>query len=438
MHKRKRPPPTRRPWAQQRHSPGSLATRRCYKERLDNVTHSLIGYALGRALGDRALPGAPADEQPRTRLASVLTSVLASNVPDLDFVVGPLAHDAKLAYLLHHRGHTHTLVVALPIGVLLALGCAWLCGARSKDARRRVLWAGVLGALLHVGFDGLNDYGVHPFFPLDDRWYYGDAVFIIEPLLLAALLPLLVLHGATRAGRVIGALLALALLALVWLPAMVPAPTAFATSGALVLALGLQWRLGTRAWPALAGAGLVVLVFGSASALAKAAVRAELSRARPSESVAQLVATPLPANPLCWSTLAVSLDAAGVYRVRVGAASLWPRLAPLEGCRFRSRERTTAPLAPAVLAGEDGRVRFEQVFEASIESLRALRRQRCDADAGLRFMRAPFWTEQGGVSVLGDLRYDREPELGFAELALGGRCEDPLPPWVPPLSSWLR
>jgi len=364
--------------------------------------------------------------------------VLASNAPDLDFLIGRFSDDPKLAYLLHHRGHTHTLLAALPIGALLALGCARLCGVRDPGARRRVLWAGVLGALLHIGFDGLNDYGVHPFFPLDQRWYYGDAVFIVEPLLLAVMLPLLVLHGASRTGRAIGALLTLALLALVWLPALVPASTALATTGVLALALGLQWRPGARAWPALAAAGLVVLVFVGGSALARAAVRAELSRARPGESVAQLVTSPLPANPLCWSTLAVSLDAAGVYRVRVGAASLWPSLAPVEHCRFRARERTTAPLLPSVLASEDGRVRFEQVFEGPIESLRALRRRRCDADAALRFLRAPFWTERDGVSVLGDLRYDREPELGFAELALNGRCGAALPPWVPPLADLLR
>ena len=393
-------------------------------------------------MAEHRLSGAAAAEAeaeaPKARLAAVLASVLASNAPDLDFVIGRLAHAPKLAYLLHHRGHTHTLLAALPSGVLLGLGCAWLCGVKSALGRRCALWAGVLGALLHIGFDALNDYGVHPFYPLDDRWYYGDAVFIVEPLLFTALLPLLMLHAGKRAFRVLGVLLALGLLALLWLPGLVPLPAAVTASVALALGLLLQRRVGARAWPALAGAALVVGVFGVGSALAEAAVRAELSRARPHEALGQLALSPMPANPLCWSTLAVTLDAQQRYRVHVGAVSLWPSLAAVTSCRFRTRERTTAPLAAELLASADGRVRFEQRFEAPLASLLALRRAHCDAAAGLRFMRAPFWTVQAGTRVLGDLRYDREPELGFAEIALHGECRDRPAPWVPPLSAWLR
>src|SRR5438067_5678669 len=30
--------------------------------------------------------------------------------------------------------------------------------------------------------DSLNVYGVHPFWPFDANWYYGDLVFIVEPV----------------------------------------------------------------------------------------------------------------------------------------------------------------------------------------------------------------------------------------------------------------
>jgi len=36
---------------------------------------------------------------------------------------------------------------------------------------------------LHIAFDAFNNYGVHPFAPFEDRWFYGDAVFIIDPWL---------------------------------------------------------------------------------------------------------------------------------------------------------------------------------------------------------------------------------------------------------------
>ncbi len=44
--------------------------------------------------------------------------------------------------------------------------------------------------LLHIAMDFTNNYGVHPFWPVDNRWFYGDSVFIIEPLFWAACAPL--------------------------------------------------------------------------------------------------------------------------------------------------------------------------------------------------------------------------------------------------------
>ena len=56
----------------------------------------------------------------------------------------------------------------------------------------------------------------------------------------------------------------------------------------------------------------------------------------------------------------------------------------------------------------------------------------------LRFVRAPFWIERSAPPVLGDLRYDRAPEIEFAERALTGRCDDRLPTLIPPRSDLLR
>jgi inner membrane protein len=42
--------------------------------------------------------------------------------------------------------------------------------------------------------------------------------------------------------------------------------------------------------------------------------------------------------------------------------------------------------------------------------------------------------------VVGDLRYDREPELGFAEVEVGpsaDECPRFRPPWVPPREDLL-
>ena len=101
---------------------------------MDNMTHSLVGLALGE-LVDRALP-APADPS-RGRLRRRLllaTGLLASNFPDLDLVLTPLL-PAPLGYLIHHRGHTHTLLYALPqVALLLAL--LWLLPSPASSSRR--------------------------------------------------------------------------------------------------------------------------------------------------------------------------------------------------------------------------------------------------------------------------------------------------------------
>ncbi len=49
----------------------------------------------------------------------------------------------------------------------------------------------VVGVLLHLGMEALNSYGVHPYWPLEQRLgRTGDSVFIIEPLYWLATAPL--------------------------------------------------------------------------------------------------------------------------------------------------------------------------------------------------------------------------------------------------------
>ena len=69
--------------------------------------------------------------------------------------------------------------------------------------------------------DFTNSYGVHPFWPVDNRWYYGDAVFIVEPLLWACSAPLLF----TLRSKVTRALVAVVLvvgIGLSWASGLVP------------------------------------------------------------------------------------------------------------------------------------------------------------------------------------------------------------------------
>ena len=82
--------------------------------------------------------------------------------------------------------------------------------------------------------------------------------------------------------------------------------------------------------------------------------------------------------------------------------------------------RRTAPLMGASLIS-DSKVEWLGEFRGTVENLSALATQHCQFRQFLEFARAPFYLKAVGDSktdflIGGDLRYDREPELGFAEM----------------------
>ncbi len=147
---------------------------------MDNLTHSIIGFGVGELM-HRSVPAEaqPARQRTRHRLL-LLSCALANNFPDLDLL---LTHGlpAPLSYLLYHRGHTHTLLMALPQALLL-VALLWLCWPatrallKASGAARLGLAASVLlGLGLHLLMDYTNSYGIHPYYPFDGRWLYPVA-----------------------------------------------------------------------------------------------------------------------------------------------------------------------------------------------------------------------------------------------------------------------
>ena len=68
---------------------------------------------------------------------------------------------------------------------LYFLAWLWMRPTRSGSPAGASQAAGrsaLLGTLLHLSMDALNSYGVHLFWPFENRWFYGDSVFIVEPL----------------------------------------------------------------------------------------------------------------------------------------------------------------------------------------------------------------------------------------------------------------
>ena len=408
---------------------------------MDNLTHSLAGLALGE-LTHRVLRSEPEPARAATRRRLLLVcGALASNFPDLDLVLTPLAPE-PLGYLLHHRGHTHTLLYALPQALLL-LAALWASWPRARDllrtsgaARRGLLAATVLGLLLHLGMDALNVYGIHPFAPFDPRWYYGDMVFIVEPVFWLALGTPLAAHVAAPRRRrfLLGLLIAVPLLFvfsghLQW--------GSFALLAALwLLSQLLTRRLGERA-ALLAGVGTVavfVLLQGAMAQLARAELAAALRREDPGARILDLPLSAFPANPLCWGAIAITRDGAaegtGGYRIRRGVLSLAPGWNPPARC--------PAPIAGVQVRPTPGSsLAWAWEERGSVDKLRALRAADCRVDAWLRFARAPSLANGAAT----DVRYGLPGAPNFSTLPYaaqaGSPCPSPVPRWGHPRADLL-
>ncbi len=402
---------------------------------MDNLTHALVGF-ISAELAARARARRGEDVSGWVRPA-YLTAALANNLPDFDFLYAGIT-EGKLGYLLHHRGHTHTLAVAIPLATLAYVaGLIWLRRSRPGADLADRLWLGALafaGPVLHIAMDGSNSYGVHPFWPVWNGWVYGDTVFIIEPLFWVTTLPLLIANVRWRIGRVLLGLWMVAALGLPWLTSFV-AP--LAASGVLVVAAAVSlatWRssANTRAAVALGSALGVLAVLVLSHRLAERRMQASLSRDFPLARTHDIVLSALPANPLCWSFLAIQTEAEN-FVVRRGTASLAPALITAERCA-RPDPTGTAPMSSVGVAPRP-ELGYRTQYVAPLAELRTLAREDCHFAALLRFARVPFWKEDGTELVAGDIRYDRGTDLGFAELEIPrppAPCPRFVPPWIPP------
>jgi len=419
---------------------------RAQSARMDNLTHSLIGFVAGDAIA-RSTADVPGGLSAATRRSYFVTvAAIGSNIPDLDLLLtyGGFA-PGKLGYLLHHRGHTHTIVGCVVLALLL-YGCAELWARLAKDRFSRsdrlgILGMALLGALLHLLMDGLNSYGVHPYWPFDNGWVYGDSVFIIEPLYWLAAAPL-IFTVRTWFARIV---LSLAALAAVGIGLYLNREQPLWVAGIVLVALALLIA-GKRSSPrtvalvsisAMFAITAVLVVAGRATAREVASFAATMF---PNDETIDHVLTPLPTNPLCWDVLLIQTGG-GQYTVRHGVVAIAPSILPAANCpRLGLGEHTSAPMTP-VPAPSSARVQWVGEFTMSQAALASIVDGNCEASELMQFARAPFAMEREQRHVLGDLRFDRGPELGFAEIELSDpppqRCQFHVP-WIPPRLSLLR
>jgi inner membrane protein len=278
--------------------------------------------------------------------------------------------------------------------LLLAALFGWWSRRRPKVARpgssARLLLVVSLACWSHPLLDWLNNYGVRLLSPLDDRWFYGDVAFIVDPwmwLILGGAVFLARAPAARERWRWLG--LAVVCAGAVLL-APVPAWARFLWVVALaaVIAIALApWQRAAKPRAAPAWIGLVLLgaYVGGLTGLerwSRHQVAGALGREAPPSR--DLMVGPMPMNPLRWQVVA---QGAGGYLVGEhhldGGGTLWS--APVER-------------GPAAAAIE------EAWSEPSVAGF-------------ARWVRFPFHRvlheERGPVAYLLDARYTTEPTTVF-------------------------
>lgn len=358
---------------------------------MDNLSHSVVGLAAGEFL-QRSLPEEIGIERQRLRRRLLLVSCwLASNFPDLDLAFTALL-PAPLGYLLHHRGHTHTLLYGLPQALLIAalVWLLWPAARRlmhdSATARKGFALSIIVGLVLHLLMDSLNSYGIHPFHPFDSRWWYGDMVFILEPVFWVTFgVPVAMMLGPRPLRILLLALLAGGILYFTLQGFLAWTSLAALAMVAAVLATA-QLRAGVRGRGALLLATCVITGFVAIQALASAEGKRVVARYMQSEDpgsrVLDVSMASFPSNPFCWAFASVeSNENADIYRLRRGILSVAPQTVPVSRCPPSLSEGAQDTSTPAIALVEK--------HQGSLGALRTLRVANCHFDAWMRFARMP-------------------------------------------------
>lgn len=136
---------------------------------MDTLTHALSGALLARATAPKPAP----DTLPVLRRVAV--GMMAAAFPDLDFITG---YFGDLAYLYHHRGVTHSLIMLPLWAFLIAYVCALIW--RRDRGWRAYFGVAALGVGIHILGDLITSYGTMIFAPFSDARIGWATTFIID------------------------------------------------------------------------------------------------------------------------------------------------------------------------------------------------------------------------------------------------------------------
>jgi len=315
---------------------------------VDNICHTLVGAAL-----------AEAGLKHRTRYGTA-TLLIGANLPDVDIL--SYAFGGGLTALSFRRGWTHG-VLALVVLPFILTGLV-LLGDRVFGRRgggggtppvhaSQVALLAAVSILTHPLLDFMNTYGMRWLMPFVNRWYYADALFIVDPWIWVVLVAGIVL--ARRRGR----------------------RTATANG------LGAEANGVPAAW-----ALLMVAAYAAAMLLASQLARRAITRdlAAQGRAPVQVMVSPVPLNPL---RRMVVIEGADHYRF---GSIKW-------------LARPAVAIEPYEIAKNDA------------HALSAAARETPEGRAFLGWARFPFYVVEASrsdsVVHIVDARYAVDPDAGF-------------------------
>jgi inner membrane protein len=280
---------------------------------MDPIAHTFTGAALAAAGLRRVTP-----------LASAAL-LIGANIPDVDVLASFAGGYEAIAF---RRGWTHG-VLALALWPFLLTGALLLWDRHVRRRRDAVVPAARAGPLLaltalavvsHPTLDWFNNYGLRWLMPFDGRWFYGDALFVIDPWVWLTLGGVLFLtHSRSRASLAAwGAFWALAALAVLVNTELVPfRARVLWVCGLAVLVAARALGVSASRYPAtMQRAAAVALgtfaLYAVAAVTASGAARTRVGEALAARGIAgveRVMVAPAVANPFGGDVVVATGDA---------------------------------------------------------------------------------------------------------------------------------
>lgn len=371
---------------------------------MDNLTHSLVGGLIG-------LLAAKSKKYPK--IPFVITGMISANFPDLDMLYASLISQ-PFGYLLHHRGHTHTLIGALLCSILTVFLTIFICKLRKIPFEKSLIFpiaiTSVIGGMSHILLDWLNTYGVHPFWPISNEWFYGDTIFIIEPTLWFSLCFAIYALVESKTAKIFSMIpVVIGVILIIFSGKVNPTIGMVIIISFLSVFLALHFTKSftqTAIW--IITSFLIIFTFKFAGFKAL-----QILKNTQDKTLVAFV-QPAPSNPFCWTSMEmVRKDDLVVYR----RASIQP---------FNSIIDVNCNSYSLVTTGTSADISIPlKTFKDLSEN--------CRWKAFLQFSRVPGIIQCGASKCANDFRFSRNRTSNFSTLSLDGDCPDLLPPWNPPV-----